>query len=172
MIRENHHKNTNGNLKLTAPWHIFRNKLAAMFELDEEVSVSPVSDGENGKYITVSVSNHAKAAALGKILPKSVEFGIVPLTVTVTDVAAEETPAEIARAAFAYNRMVRDIRTDTDAAGAEHTYVIFEPDVMQFFNDDLSDYQGNFNALFEDAARDLFDVDPSVNFCTADLREN
>ena len=162
------------NLKanLSAPWYEHQKKLAAMFELDEDVSVSPISDGEDGPYITVSVSNHAKAAALGKILKKSVEFGGVTLNVTVVDVAAEETPAEIARAAFAYNRMVRDIRTDTDAAGAEHTYVIFEPDVMQFFNDDLSDYRGNFNALFEDAARDLFAVDPSVNFCTADLREN
>ena len=149
MIRENHYENANGNLKLTAPWYEHQKKLAAMFELDEEVSVSPVSDAapENdySKNISVMVSNHAKAAALGKILKKSVEFGGVTLNVTVVDVSAEETPAELAKAAFAYNRMVHDVRTDTDAAGAEHTYVIFESDVMQFFNDDLSDYQGNFN---------------------------
>lgn len=158
------------NLKLSSPWETYRNKLAAFFELDECVTVGDVTDIDGGKTVTVSVTNRQKAAALEKVLRKRVEFGNVVLTVTVYDASGEETLADVLKAAFAYNETVRRVMTGTDHTGTEHIFVICEPDVVQFFNDDISDYQGNFNALAADVARELFDAE--AHFNTADLREN
>lgn len=160
------------NVNLSTPWHIYRNKLAALFELDDDVTVSPVSSKGEAMEVAVSVKNHAKAEALGQLLKPSVTFGNITLDVIVSDDSGEMTPDQIVRSAFAYNGLVNRIETFTDAAGAEHLYVVFDPDVIQFFADDLSDYRGNYNGLAEDVARELFDADVSVNFCTADLREN
>jgi hypothetical protein len=51
--------------------------------------------------------------------------------------------------------------------------VIFQPEVVQFFDDDISDINGNWTGLAEDIARALFTEDRSgMNFCTADIHEN
>lgn len=158
------------NLTLSSPWETYRRKLAAFFELDEQVTVGEVVDIDGGKTVTVSVASREKAAALEKVLKKRVEFGNVVLTVIVSDVSGEETLTDMLKAAFAYNETVRRVMSGTDHTGTEHVFVICEPDVIQFFNDDLSDYLGNFNALAADVARELFDVE--AHFNTVDLREN
>ena len=69
---------------------------------------------------------------------------------------------------FAGNRLVRGIETHTDRAGAAWNYIIFEPDVIQFFDDNLADYQGNYSALAQDIAPEIFAENSlGVNFCTA-----
>ena len=110
-------------LDLSAPWQIHRQKLAALFELDSEVSVGAVELSESGYSLNVSVNNHTKAAALRKILacPK---FGNVCLSVVVIDTAVEETPADILKAAFAYNRLVRGVEINADPTGTEWTYLV------------------------------------------------
>ena len=158
-------------LNLASPWQIHRQKVAALFELDPEVTVGPVEATESGASITVSVSNHQKAAALRKLLACP-EFSNVRLSVSVVDTAEEETPADLLRAAFAYNRIVRDIETTTDPTGTVWTYLVMEPNVVQFPADNLSDYRGNLSMLAMVAARDVLNLDAGTAVCTADLREN
>lgn len=159
-------------LDLSAPWHIYRNKLAAIFELDDEVTVGAVEDTESGATVTLRVSNHAKAAALQKVLKASVEFGAITLSVVVVDTAEAETPADILRAAFAYNRLFRGVETLEDPTGTIWTYLVAEPDVLQFPADNLNDYRGNISILTADAARDVLTLNAGTAVCTADLTEN
>lgn len=159
------------NLELSTPWQIHRQKLAALFELDEQVTVGPVEQSENGYTVTVSVNNHVKAAALCQILACP-EFGNVKLSVIIEDTSEEETPADIFRAAFTYNRKFCGVEVNTDMTGTEWTYLIAEPDVIQFPADNLADYRGNFTMLIADAARDVLSLDAGTAVCSADLREN
>lgn len=163
-------------VNMSAPWYVQQRKLAAFFELDEAVSVgdvTPIDGGAAGEYgVTISVSNRAKANALAKTLRKSYEFGGVTLRVNVLDVADDETPEETLKDAFAHNRLVRGVAHE-DANGFERTFVVVEPDVLQFRADNLADYRRNVSMLAADAAAELFEFDGGgVTFCTADLREN
>lgn len=159
------------NLKLSAPWYKYRNELAALFELDEQVSVSAIENQDGGGTVTVSVFNHEKAVALFKILKDKLDFGSYSLRVKVEDTSGEETEADVLRAAFAYNRRVRGVRTVEDATGTEWCYLVMEPDVIQFFNDNLADYRRNTTILSADAAADVLALNVT-RVCTADLTEN
>lgn len=159
-------------LDLSSPWQIHRQKLAAIFQYDEQVTVSPVETTESGATVTVSVANHTKAAALRKLLACP-EFGNVRLSVVVIDTASEsEMPADILRAAFAYNPLFRGVETNTDPTGTDWTYLVVEPDVIQFPGDNLNDYRGNLSMLAMVAARDVLNLDAGTAVCTADLLEN
>lgn len=159
-------------LDLASPWQIHRQKLAAIFQYDEQVTVGPVETTESGASVTVSVSNRAKAAALRKLLACP-EFGNVRLSVAVIDTAEEtETPADILRAAFAYNPLFRGVEVNADPTGTDWTYLVTEPDVVQFRADNLGDYRGNMSMLAMVAARDVLNLDAGVAVCTAALDEN
>lgn len=158
-------------LDLASPWQIHRQKLAALFEYDEQVSVGPVEQSENGPSVTVSVNSHVKADALRKCLA-SPGFGDVLLSVVVLDTAAEETPTDILKAAFAYNPLVRGVETQIDPTGTPWTYLVMEPDIVQFPADNLADYRRNQTMTAEQAARDVLSLNAGTAICTADLREN
>ncbi len=158
-------------IDLASPWQIHRQKLAAVFELDEQVDVSPVENTENGPVVTVRVKNHAKAAALEKILACP-EFGNVHLSVVVVDTAKEETSADILRAAFAYNPLFRGVEINTDPTDTDWTYLVAWDDIVQFPADNLNDYRGNMSMLVADAARDVLTLDAGTAVCTVDLMEN
>lgn len=159
-------------LNLSAPWYLHRSKLAALFELDDEVTVGGVETTDDGVSVTVKVSNHTKAAALQKVLTPTLEFGNVKLSVIVLDTAEAETPADILRAAFSYNRLFRGVEVSTDPTGTDWTYLVADPSVLQFFGDNMEDYRGNVSMLVADAARDVLTLNAGTAVCTADLTEN
>ena len=46
--------------------------------------------------------------------------------------------------------------------------VRFKPRVVQFFDDDISDFNGNWSGLAQDIAREVFGAEMrGVHFCTA-----
>ena len=60
-----------------------------------------------------------------------------------------------------------------DVTGTHNGYVVFEPEIIQFYDDNLSDYHRNWSGLAQNIARELFDdAAHGVYFCTADIREN
>ena len=70
-------------------------------------------------------------------------------------------------AAFERNPHFKDATSVETPAGAEVDFCIMNKEVIQFFNDDLTDIYGNFNGLAEDILREIT-VDSNINFCTAD----
>ena len=73
---------------------------------------------------------------------------------------------------FRGNPIVKDIRLGTDHTGTAHGFIRFQPEVIQFFDDDLYDYNGNWSGLAQDIAREVFkDEKRGIHFCTAALDE-
>ena len=101
-------------------------------------------------------------------------FGNITLTIVLCD---EENSSvhpgyELFNTLFKDNPIAKDIKVVRDQAEVDHVFVRFEPQVIQFYDDDLTDYNGNWNGIAEDIAREIFANDWDVNFCTADLRED
>lgn len=163
-------------LDLSAPWQIYRQELAELFAFDDAVTVGPVEEGygyeSENQSVTLEVSNHTTAAALEKLFKEPKTFGNVKLTVEVKDTAQEETLADILRDAFAHNRLVRGVETQTDPTGTQWTYLVMEADILQFPADNLADYRRNMTLTAEQAARDVLTLEAGAAICTAALDEN
>lgn len=166
-------------MKIEALWYAMNKKVRALFENDPEVQVGdifqPDASARADVAFSIVVKNRRKLNAMKEMIPEFMEFGNVTLRVFVLDAEGEltgETPAELLSAIFEGNTIVKDIKTCSDFAGSEHTFLRFWPEVIQFFHDDISDYNGNWSGLAQDIAREVFVGNPFVHFCTASVREN
>lgn len=162
-------------LSIEAPWYTYQKKLDALLSGDPEIIVSEIDDypDDNGTdlQVNVLVYNKEKAIALDRMLKKSVDFGDIVLHIAVVDATANESPEAgtiaLFKTIFKGNPRVSDFKVATDFCGIDHGYVCFVPEVLQFHDDDLTDYYGNWNGLAEDIASTVFEVpDWSVHFCT------
>ena len=160
---------------LEAPWETWCKELKAMFEHDNDIAVSEIYEPENGMdtdyAVAVMVHNHEKFLALDRLMPRMKSFGNVTLGIDLFDEENNEVDvASLFRALFKGNPIVDSIQTRTDQTGTDWNYVLFKPDVIQFFDDDISDYNGLWSGLAEDIARDVFDG-RGVCFCTAPVAQ-
>lgn len=149
-------------LKLATPWATYCNKLEALFGNDPDVTIKA---GENDHSVTLFVENPNKAEAIREILPSEVSFGNVKLLVNVVPIELKKDPTSIINAAFKGNKAVARIMHISTPLTGDHDYVMFKPEVVQFFNDDLGDPHGNESTLYQDIARELLQIN-GVNFCT------
>lgn len=165
-------------LRLEAPWHTYAKKVKALFEQDPDIEVSDLEeiDGEEYDYaLHIEVKNHDKFVALDRVIPAIKVFGNVIVAIILYDEAnfGINPAIELYETIFKGNPIVKDIKNLVDSAGTSHGYVRFQPEVVQFFDDDLSDYNGNWTGLAEDIAREVFENDSfDMNFCTAAKNED
>ena len=149
-------------LKLSAPWVVYCQKIEALFRADPDIQIKV--DAEN-THITLYVDNPLKAEAISKILPEKVSFGDVTLVISIIPANLHDDTTSIINAAFKGNKAVgRILHIETPITGAKD-YVMFKPEVVQFFVDDLGDPHGNESTLYQDIARDILNID-NVLFCT------
>ena len=151
--------------KLSPPWIEFFNEITALFEQDS--AVTPIfSSAENT--IRLYVEGEEKASALTQILPSSRTFGNVTVKILVLPANEEElSKKELFERAFDGNPAVSYIRTVADDfAKPVLTYVVFEKEVVQYFNDNLQDINGLRSTLYEDIAQNVFEDHDGVAFCT------
>lgn len=139
---------------ISAPWEAHKRKLEALFAQDSEVTVEATFTAEE-RHIAIRVENPAKAEALGYLLPTEVEFGNVKVAINVIP-ANKPTVASLLRTAFAGNPALKGVTVvkgafDTNAV----TYAEFEPRVVQYWNDDLSNPHGVTTTLMETLAADV-----------------
>lgn len=158
-------------LKLAAPWTTYYRQVQSFFKNDPEVGV--VFDEEDVE-LKIYVNNQIKAEALAHLLPESQTFGNVTLKVTVipsnTDkkenLSALDTDIDIIRAALDGNGAVVNFYPIEYIFSNSMLYVSFKKEVVQFFNDDLSDIRGMCSTLYADIAKELFGTLKGVFFCT------
>lgn len=145
--------------KLNAPWYRIIHEYEALFKGDKEVTVAW---NENNMRIDLLVSNPRKADALTRLLPSMYKIGQADIEVRV--VPSFPDTIDLFRQAFEGNSAVS--RIETDARGFD--YVAFNRDVIQFYNNDISDINGNETTIYEDIARDIFKDNKSdgIFFCT------
>jgi hypothetical protein len=153
-------------IKMAPPWVTYANVLMAMFEKDPDIKVT--YDNEN-LGVKLYVNGSAKADALVKLLPAEKAFGNVTLKISV--VPANDNPDDMVklfRDAFFGNEAVADIWTAPMEVTQSNplTYVIFRKEVVQYYNDDLSDAHGNRNTLYQEIAKEIFEDHQGIFFCT------
>lgn len=167
-----------GKLKISAPWYTYQKKLRALFGEDPDIYVGEVfepDDGVSDYAVDIEIRNHEKYLILDRLLPRFRNFGGVRFSIWLYDEEngnEVEDAVELFRTLFSGNPILKDVKTLIDQTGMVHGFVRFEPRVIQFFNDDLSDYNGNWSGLAQDIAGEVFeDGARGVFFCTADIRE-
>jgi hypothetical protein len=147
---------------LASPWVTFASEVEALFEGDDDVAVE-VSD--DAKAIDIYVDGDAKADALTKLLPSEKAFGNVTVKISVIPSNEQLTVGQLVKNAFFGNDIVSTIEIAGPVADAPFTFVVFEPGIIQFADDNLASPYGCKTILAEDVAREIFDV-PGVFFST------
>lgn len=150
-------------MKLSPPWVTYYKKINALFENDPQVRV--VFDEENCE-IRVYVESAVKAEAIEALLPANKEFGNVTVRTTVIPANDQRGTAALISTAFDGNPALSYIKHISTPVTGDVDYVVFANKVVQFFNDDLSDVNGNLNTLYQDIAMDVFEPSVGVFFCT------
>ena len=148
-------------VQLASPWENFYHEIDALFKNDPDVKVK--FDEENN-VVQLFVDNQEKADALTQILPTERTFGNVTVYVEVLPADKTNNVADLFQAAFKGNPAIAYIKT-IEVFGAPMTYVLFKKEVVQYYNDDLSDIHGNRSTLYQDIAKDIFD-EAGIFFCT------
>lgn len=153
------------NESLSPPWDIYVSKVKALFKGDKEVVLKY---DEDERTLNMFVSSFVKAEALNKIMPKNVSFGNVSLIINI--ITPDDEISDIAdtfRAAFKDNPNVTDIVSIKDPFDNYINYMIFKKEVVQFYDDDISDIYGLCSTLNEDIAREVFsEFKSDIRFCT------
>jgi len=151
------------NTKLSPPWLNYVNEIKALFGRDPEISI--LYD-DNANEVKLYVEGGDKANALAIILPPEKHFGNVTLKITVVPANdGEPTSADLVAAAFRDNPVLDDVCVVQTPFG-EMSFAVFAKEVVQYYNDDLTDINGLKSTLYEDIARDVFDID-GINYCTS-----
>ena len=150
-------------LNLLPPQAIYYHELNSMFKNDPQVTVIYDDEAEN---IKVYVADTKKAAALDKILYHIQEYGNITLTIDV--IPPNNTFGSITTAtlkdAFIGNEAVADIIEVTGWFSG--IYVVFKKEVVQYLSDTISSPYGATSTLYENIARNIFDIGAGVFFCT------
>lgn len=155
------------NVNLSPPWITYVHKIESLFKGDNEVIIQYDNDNVALKLF---VSDEIKAEALSKLLPLQKDFGNVILTITVYPPNNTVKPkVEYFREAFKDNPNVSEIFHIDDPTlpiFSAMTYIVFKKEVIQFFNDNIQDINGNMTTLNEDIAREVFGDTEGICFCT------
>ena len=160
------------NVKLGPPWTTYGGFIKRMFRDDPDITLdtSEVDEdnGEAEKTIYINVKNSSKAYALRLLMIPEVDMGNITLKVQVNDVSekSDAITADTLRAAFSNNPIVDDVKEVPWPSGEMVTYCVFRYEPFQFFNDNIADLYGNFNGLAEDVAKELFQQQAGINWCT------
>jgi hypothetical protein len=150
------------NLKKTAPWVEFAYKMRALFEPDPDVTVQ-VSDDD--LTVRLLVDGGAKADALSKLLGTERDFGGTTVKIEIVPSNSEETVFDLYRDAFSGNPYFRGCEVADGIIGS-FGYAVFEPAVVQYYDDDISEFSGFRSTLPATLADELLQADGVFN-CTA-----
>ena len=153
-------------MKLSPPWTKFYKELEALFKDDPGIKMA-FEEQEDGYKIKLYVEGANKAEALVELLPTEKQFGNVTVYIDVIPANLnKEDIVQLYRAAFEGNPAFSYAEAVTGISAPNFNYIVFEPEVVQFFNDDLSDINGYCSTLYQEIAKDVFVEHPGVYFCT------
>ena len=153
----------NKEVKLAPPWITYYRQVEALFGEDPDIKV--VFD-EDELHIKLYVENEIKAAALDEILPVQKDFGNVSVFIEVIPANTEPKKVDMIRRAFEGNPAFSYTTTIEGIMVNPINYVVFKPEVVQFWNDNLHDPHGLVSTLMEDVARAVIGEEDGVMFTT------
>lgn len=164
-------------ISLSSPWVLYYHEVEAFFKADPEVNV--VYD-EKENILKLFVDNQTKADALMNLMPPQKDFGSVTLIImiipsntnkpTFKTFAKTDTIGLIA-AALEDNDILSSIQ-ETTLFTKPITYVVFKPQIIQYFTDSLADINGLCSTLAQDIAKDIFTEIDGVYYCTDKVKRD
>lgn len=168
-------------IRLSPPEATYFNEIKFSIGDDPLVRVEPLSELPGGNFrITLRVQGIPKARALATLLVRTRQIGNLRIQVrvktmdgnVVQPISRTLSPREIAnlyRVAFRTNRLF-NFAVVRASLSFTAVYPVFKAQVIQFFNDDLSDLFNNFNRVaafvFRDVLRNRINRTP-ILFSTA-----
>ena len=150
------------NIKLAPPWITYYHEVKALFEKDEEVKITY---NEENYELSIYVENGRKADALTQLFPTEKEFGNVKMKIKVIPANLGTNYSQLFADAFYGNSAVKEI-DNFDTVFGPMSYVVFNREVVQFYNDQMDDINGNKSTLYQEIAKDVFEDHQGVYFCT------
>jgi hypothetical protein len=149
-------------VKLAPPWMIYFRKLEAFFKEDPDVNLKL-----DDFVIKVYVNGEKKADALRELLPLSKSFGNIKFNVNVIPAnPLDMSKISVLQKALEGNEALSRIETVSGVSSNDFNFVVFQPKVVQYYNDDLSDINGLCSTLYQDLAKDIFGESDGIYFCT------
>ena len=156
---------------LSSPWVMFYHEVDTFFKSDPEVAV--VYD-ENKNILNLYVDNATKAEALAELLPVEKKYGSVTLYITVIPSNKAVIPSATKLAskegliveALKGNNSVAYMYKNHMIFNNSITYIVFKPEVIQYFTDSLGDAHGICSTLNQEIAKDIFGETDGLFFCT------
>lgn len=153
-------------MKLSPPWVTYIRRLEKLFEHDDEVNVL-YDDNSDAPKVKLFCATEEKYSAWTRLLPMTVNFGNVTMSVTVIPPNGDVDYGDILAKAFKGNPILKDIKHVDNVPLMREWYVLFEPVVVQYMNDDITSPYGITSTLYAHIADDIINVDNSVAFTTA-----
>ena len=147
---------------LSSPWAIYYRQLEAFFKNDPDIEMAFNNEDH---VITMRVESPVKAEALEQLLPAEKTFGNVTVHLNIIPADIKNDKLALLAKALDGNPIVNDITT-VESMGMEASFIIFRREVVQYFNDDLSDAHGLCSTLYQDLAKEIFGEDAGVYFST------
>ena len=153
----------------SSPWVEYVNKLDILFEYDNDIT--KIYFNEKECHVRLYCKNKEKADALFNLLPATKNFGGQILKISVIPPNNEYNINKLFHTVFDGNDAISEI-VDKEEFGAEKTYILFKPEIVRYFNDDISELYRCRAALYQDIAKEVFeDIDHlGVSFNT-DLKD-
>lgn len=155
-------KELNNEMKQVSPWINLYREYEALFHQDPDIKVTWEDET---KTIKLYVDNNVKAEALAKLLPMSRVYGTVTVNIAVINSNGVGGKENLLRDAFSGNMAFEEIITGDNPMTSDTLFVVFKPDVIQYKNDNLFSFNGLRTTVYEDIARDIFEI-PGVYFNT------
>jgi len=153
-------------MKVSAPWYTFVHELEELFKRDAGIKVQY---DEQANVVKIFVDNNPKKCdALTKLMPTEKTFGNITMKIEVVpsnNVTNEEDICQMFDDAFCGNSAYECAMPIKSLVGS-FNYAVFDNRVVQFFNDNMADINGNKSMLYEDIARDVFGDKFAMFFCT------
>lgn len=153
---------------VSPPWYTLQNKFKYTFGCDPAVTVKDLDTSQSPKMVVpIIVNDEKKGTALRTLIRPSFPMGNIMVVTEVKNSKGESWQALIIKD----EKQVRDVMTDAYSGNPLFVEVkskeripsfpvaqvglIMTRSVVQFFNDDLSDYYSNFNGVTAEVMSDL-----------------
>lgn len=149
-------------VKISPPWTTYYRELVELFKKDKEIFIE---HDEDKNVIEITTTKYEKSLALKKVLPCEKDFGGTKLKINIV----YKEPKMDAINAFkelAINNPVFKYTYVFPTSANPIAYVVFAKEVVQYWNDDMSDPHGITSTLYENLAREVFAENLGIIFST------
>ncbi len=177
--------------RLSPPWYTVWNKILHTIGADPRNHVQPLQDLGGGKYLVRIITVTPVPGALATIVRPSYALGNVTVSVEILDIAGHTVKPEMptgtdpAGAVLLalqtslknnplYAEAFRPQKSPISPPTLGDVVLILQKAVVQFFNDDLTDYYSNFNgvaaSVFAEVLNTQYAGNVRLSFGTATTR--